>query len=214
MADITQEFTYKLADDYLAQTDDLNKTATWTYEGRDKLWLEINKETGELDNTGYFKEEDGGGDIPTDPHLEIICVDCTIDPLICSLVGADKDRDYAELPQYSETLPDGNVYERPDPVTPDHTYNINTAVYDRETGTWTMDWYKTWRTWDDLLLQRDNDLKQVKKEIKAAAEDAPESYHTALQDYKTELENFETTWAGYEEDHQAIKVIVPLHPFK
>lgn len=214
MANITQEFTYKLADDYLAQTDDLGKTATWTYEGRDKLWLEINRETGELDNTGYFKEEEGGGDVPTDPHLEVICVDCTIDPLICSLVGADKDRDYAELPQYTEELPDGSTYSRPDPVTPDHTYDINTAVYDKETETWSMDYYKTWRTWEEVIADRDNLLKEVKKEVKAAIEDSPASYVEALQAHQTALENLETTWAGYEEDHQAIKVIVPLHPFK
>ena len=213
MANITKEFTYNLADDYLAQTDDLGKTATWTYEGRDKLWLEINKETGALDNTGYFKEEEGGGDVPTDAHLEVICVDCSIDPLICCLVGADADRDYATLPQYTETLPDGSVYERPDPVTPDHTYDIKTAVYDKDTGTWTMDFYKTWKTWDDIIADRNNLLKELNKEIKAAV-DAPESYRNALNDHKAALESLETTWAGYEEDHQCIKVQMPQHPFK
>ena len=42
---ISQTFTYDLPDDYLLTTNNLKKTGTWTYNGPDKIWVFVNKET-------------------------------------------------------------------------------------------------------------------------------------------------------------------------
>ena len=60
MAKISKIFSYNLADDYLAQTNDLQKTALWTYNGPDKVWVFIDNETKKVfDNTYYTAEMDG-----------------------------------------------------------------------------------------------------------------------------------------------------------
>ena len=41
----TKTFTYKLPDDYLAQTDNLGLTADWTYEGPRFLFVFVSRET-------------------------------------------------------------------------------------------------------------------------------------------------------------------------
>jgi len=45
---ITTSFTYNLPDEYLAQTSELNKTATLTYSGPHKLFVFVDRETGLL----------------------------------------------------------------------------------------------------------------------------------------------------------------------
>ena len=213
MTDITIEFTYNIADDYLSLTNDDGNTGTWTYTGPDQIWVEINSDTGILDNTGFFTLEEGGADITLPEELELVCVDSNIDPLFCTLVGASELIDYETLTQYTETLPNGNVYNRPADPAPDHTYNVDTATYDRSTQQWSYDWFSTWTTWDAIVLRRNSLLKEVKKEI-AAMTDAPDAVTTLLNDFKLELENLETTWSAYTADKDCIKVQLPKHPLK
>ena len=44
----TKQFTYKVPDDYLAQTDSLGLTATWTYDGPRWLFVFVDKASGKL----------------------------------------------------------------------------------------------------------------------------------------------------------------------
>jgi hypothetical protein len=212
MADIEKTFIYEIADTYLAQTNNEGKTATWTYTGPNKIWLEIVSETGKLDNTGYFVEEEGAPDIPTDPHLELVCVDCAVDPLVCSLVGADTPKDYSTLPQYSEELPNGNTYERPDPQSPDHTYDVNSGHYNKETLEWTFDWFKPWTTLEKKLKERDVFLEIVDQELRIGT-DMPESRRTALTEYRKSLEDLEITWEDYLTPERVHMIEFPEHPF-
>jgi hypothetical protein len=213
MTTITKEFTYNLADDYLALTNAEGRTGTWTYVGPDQIWLEIHSDTGALDNTGFFTIEEDGPNIPVPEGIELVCVDCNINPLLCTLVGADEVKDYALLPQHTEDLPNGNTYSRPADPTPDHTYNVDTAVYDSLTQEWSYEWFSTWTTWDNIVSRRNMLLREVKKEILALT-DAPDAVVNMLNAYKDELENLETTWAAYTADKDCIKVQLPQHPIK
>ena len=213
MANITKTFEYDLADTYLAQTNDQQLSAQWTYEGPDKIWLEIVSETGALDNTGYFLEEEGAPDIPTDPHLELVCVDCAVDTLVCALVGADTPKDYSTLPQYSEELPNGNTYERPDPQTPDHTYAPMTGHYDKETEEWTCGWFQPWMTVEKVKADRDDRLEVVNQELNNLS-DLPENMVTTLTEYKNKLTNMETEWADYLTPLKCHMIELPEHPYR
>jgi hypothetical protein len=212
MANITKTFIYDLADTYLAQTNEQNRSATWTYEGPDKIWLEINKETGALDNTGFFVENEDPENIPTDPHLEIVCVDCAIDPLVCVLAGADTPKDYSTLPQYSEELPNGNTYERPDPQTPDHTYDPMTGHYDKETQEWTFGWFQPWTTIEKIKIEKDVRMDIVTRELHNLT-DMPESMISTLEEYKQKLVDLETTWEDYLSPERVHMIELPEHPF-
>ena len=209
MATITREFTYKLADDYLAQTGDLNKTAQWTYVGPEEFWIFVETETGKLKNTNIFTKEMNGDVIPTPVDSTKLHISANLLPLLATLLGASEYVDGALLPQYTESLPDGNTYSRPADPMPDHTYDITEATYDFDTNTWNFPWKKTWVTWEDLITTRDRALSEIEPTLRNIG-DYPESLQTKLQTYKTALENLETTWAGI----AAYKVHLPVHPIK
>lgn len=207
MANIKKIFTYNLADDYLAQTNKLQKTALWTYDGPDKIWVFINNETKKLESTTYFTAETDGPTIPTPLGCTKLEINCSNNALIATLVGACTPVDGASLPQYSETLPNGEVYERPLHPMPDHTFEINDATYDFDIDEWTLPWKQTWVTWEQLIERRDALLKDVSIEMTNIS-DYPTSLQTAFADYKKALEDLETTWDGY----AAYKVWMPVHP--
>jgi hypothetical protein len=207
MAKISKIFSYNLADDYLAQTNDLQKTALWTYNGPDKVWVFIDNETKKLFNTTYYTAEMNGADIPTPEGTTKLEINCANNGLIGTLLGACDPIDGSTLPQFSETLPNGEIYERPMSPMPDHTYEINDATYDFNTDEWTLPWKQTWVTWEQLISRRDGLLTDVTIEMRNVR-DLPESIQTLFDAYKLELENLETNWEGY----PAYKVWIPVHP--
>ncbi len=207
MTRIAKLFTYDLADDYLAQTNDLRKTASWTYSGPDRIWMFLDAETNKPFGTNFYTLEEDGPTIPTPEGCIKLEIDCSSNPLFCTLIGASDHVDGGSLPQYSENLPNGEVYTRPESPMPDHTYDFNGAEYNPETQTWSYPWKATWVTWDDIRRVVATQLTEVTLEI-AKLTDMPTSVRSKLIAYKEELENFETTWAGID----AYKVWLPVHP--
>jgi hypothetical protein len=208
MARISRLFTYDLADDYLAQTNTLKKSGTWTYQGPDRIWVFLNTETNKLDSTIFYTLEEDGPNIPSPLGCTKLEIDCNSNPLFCTLIGASDHVDGGALPQYSEVLPNGELYTRPMDPMPDHTYDFNNATYDPTTNQWSYPWKETWVTWDDIRSIVQTQLSEVEVELRKLS-DLPSSMRTRLEAYKTELENFETTWAGID----AYKVWRPVHPF-
>jgi len=207
MTRISRIFTYDLADDYLAQTNNLRKTGTWTYKGPDRIWMFVDTETNRPFGTNFYTLEENGPDIPTPLGCTKLEIDCSSNPLFCTLIGASDHVDGGSLPQYSEDLPNGEVYTRPLAPMPDHTYEFNNALYDPETQTWSYPWKETWITWDDIRTVVASQLTEINLELSKLT-DMPPSLLAKLTAYKTELENFETTWAGVD----AYKVWLPRHP--
>lgn len=207
MAIIRRVFTYTLADDYLAQTADLNKSAQWTYVGPDEFWIFLFKDSGKPRCYNFFTKEMDGDVIPTPEDCIKYYVDANVEPLLATLIGASEYVDGALLPQYTELLPNGETYSRPLNPMPDHTYDINEMYYDFNLKKWIFPFKKTWVEWDQLLQVRDFHLNQVTLKLNRV-DDFPPSIVAKLQAYKTELENLETTWAGV----AAYKVWVPVPP--
>lgn len=207
MTKIKKVFEYNVTDDYLEDTFDLRRTAQWTYEGPDKIWVELDPNTNTLKMPSFKTKEEDGDVYPVEPGYERLCIDCSVDPLFCTLIGASVDVDYSTLPQTSETLPNGNIFERPDPQTPDHVYDMETAVYNPDDNSWSYGTVQTWVTWENLISKRDQQLDMVTKQIRNLG-DMPSGLKDALTAYKKELEDLETTWEGY----PAYKVQVPNNP--
>jgi hypothetical protein len=207
MTRISRTFTYDLADDYLAQTSELRKSASWTYNGPDRIWVFLDNETNKLYGTNFYTLEEDGPSIPSPLGCTKLEINCQANPLFCTLVGASDHVDGDALPKYSEDLPNGEVYTRPLNPMPDHTYEFNDAEYNPRTQQWSYPWKKTWVTWDDIRSVVASQLSQVETELRGLS-DLPSSLRTMLETYKTELENFETTWAGID----AHKVWLPIHP--
>jgi|688.fasta_scaffold161764_2 hypothetical protein len=157
MNKITHTFTYDLPDDYLAQTNILGKVATWTYNGPDKIWIFLDKETNKIVGN-FLTEDDKGGEIPVPLDQYRIEIDPTVDPIIATLVGADELPDYATLEQYTEELPCGNTYTRPLCPPPDHTYELLDITYDVENSTFVtpLPWKQPHITWDGIRQWRNH----------------------------------------------------------
>lgn len=207
MAIIRRVFTYTLADDYLAQTADLNKSAQWTYVGPDEFWIFILKDSGKPRCYNFFTKEMDGDIIPIPEDCIKYHVDANAEPLLATLIGASEYVDGATLPQYTEELPNGEIYSRPLDPMPDHTYDITEMYYDFNTKTWVFPFKKTWVEWSDLIARRDVALQAVTLKLSKIA-DLPSSIRAPLEEYKSALENLETTWAGIE----AYKVWMPEAP--
>lgn len=207
MATIKRVFTYNLADDYLAQTNSLNKTAQWTYVGPDEFWIYLLKENGKPRDYNFFTKEMNGDTIPTPIDCVKYHVKASNEPLLATLLGASEMVDGNTLPQFTETLPNGETYSRPKNPMPDHTYEIADMYYDFDTETWHFPWKKTWIEWEDLLKVRDGLLEELAVTLRNVT-DFPASIQEKLLNYKSELENIETIWAGY----PAYKVWMPEKP--
>lgn len=187
-----QTFTYALTDEYLSQTDELKRIGTWTYTGPDKLWIFIDKETKKIKSRFHYTERDNGADTPT-PHDSLkIFIDATVNPLIASMIHNEVN--YAELPQFEETLPDGSIYAYPDPVAPDHTYELTEIQYDEGTQQFVtpFPWKNPHRNWEDFIQMRNNYL--IQSDTKFA--NAPEKDKAAWLEYRQILRDLPEVMKG------------------
>lgn len=208
MGKISKTFTYNIADDYLAQTNDLGKTATWTYDGEDKLWVFVDKETNMLRNTHYLTAAEDGETYPTPLDMHKVMIDCEANPLLCTLLGADEHKDYNELPQIEETLPDGNVYARPAFTTPDHTYEVREIKYNPETGEFEepYPWKKPWMTWEDVRAHRNMKLTVSDDHV---VEDMPPALRAQWEEYRQKLRDLPQVYGA-----SSGSEIPPVEPHK
>jgi Cu/Ag efflux protein CusF len=195
MANISVTFNYDLPDDYLAQTNKMGKSGTWTYVGPDTIWIHINKETLTLNPGVYKTVDDGGDDYPHPIDCYVVKVDCSQDPLIACLVRAEDGVDYGSLPQYSETLPDGTVYKRPATPPPDHTYEASQVTYNPETGKFVKPypWKQPHMTWAGIRAWRQGLLTSSDHAI---ASDVPSTLRNGWKTYRNTLRNLPQDHGG------------------
>ena len=186
MTKISVPFEYKLADDYLAQTGDLDNKGNWTYDGEDKIWVFVDKMTNKLRHTHYLTEAENGADVPEPADMYKVMLDCNENPLLCTLFGADEHKDYNDLEQLVEELPDGYTYSRPKDPTPDHTYEIMDVTYNSETGKFNepYPWKKPFMTWEDKRQMRN--IKLLVSDDKELP-DMPEALRNAWAEYRQKL---------------------------
>lgn len=179
-------FIYNAPDDYLYQTSELGKTGNWVYNGPDKIWVFINKEALVYEGR-YLTEKEDGATVPTPEHQYKVEIDCSSNPLLCTIIGADQVRDYNLLDQYEEVMPDGTVYSRPLTPPPDHTYELTEIKYDPATNTFVepYPWKKPHMDWDLMRMWRNNQLMAT--DHQGAVSDMPESVKAKWDEYRQAL---------------------------
>jgi hypothetical protein len=183
---INVPFIYDAPDDYLSQTNALGKTGNWVYNGPDKIWTFVNKEALIYEGR-YLTEKDDGANVPTPEHQYKVEIDCSTNPLLCTIIGADEIRDYNLLDQYEETMPDGKVYNRPLTPPPDHTYELQEIIYNPGTGDFNKPypWKKPHMHWDLMRLWRNNQLAAT--DHQGAAYDMPAGLKAQWDEYRQAL---------------------------
>jgi hypothetical protein len=185
-------FTYNIPDEYLHQTNDLGKTATWTYTGPDKMWIFVDNETNKILSRFHYTERDNGAEVPTPEGMTKILVDANEDPLLASLLHNEVD--YFSLGRHETTLPDGSVYWHTDPLPPDHAYELIDIEYDTETNKLKKPypWKKPHITWEELIDVRNNMLRLSDSKYRVASpEELPE-----WEEYRQKLRDLTTTFNG------------------
>ena len=194
MAKISKTFTYNIADDYLAQTNDLGKTNSWTYDGHDKIYAFFYKENGKYAGR-FLTPDDNGADYPTPLDQYKFEIDATENPLLCCILGADEVRDYTFLPQYEEELPCGGVYIRPLAPPPDHTYELSELVYDPDLNDVVKPypWKKPHVTWTDIRTHRNQLLLSSDNAI---TDDMPAATKAKWEEYRQKLRDIPQTYGA------------------
>ena len=192
MADLTtntiieKTFTYDVPDDYLSTDRTLNKTATHTYKGPNKIWVFVDNETNKYVGPWLTEAEDGA-DVPTPLHKTKVMVDCETDPIICQIIGADilHRTPYDDLEQHSETLPDGRVYTRVKDTPPDHTHDHTELTWSPENQGWILPGFREPHvTWHDLRKWRNASLTATDSTV---TDDTPDSHRLPWEEFRQQL---------------------------
>jgi len=183
---IVKTFTYDIADAYLHQTNSLKRTAQWTYKGPRYLWTFVDLSTNKIMSRFHYTERDNGADVPTPPGQLKVMIDAAVLPEIASCIH--NEINYGDLPQTTETLPDGSTYGHSNPIPPDHTYELTEIQYNSTTGQFIKPypWKKAHMDWETLKATRNSMLSASDKKIimsTDAAEKADwETYRQKLRD--------------------------------
>lgn len=219
---ITQAFTYDVPDDYVGQTNVDGNTATADYNGPDKIWVFIDRDTGRSDTSRLILTDEEDGENYPVPHDQYkVKINCATDPVLCSLFDAKVEWDTVQgQTNLVVALPDGTTYERPTPTDVDHTYELDECEYNMDgvltgdsyddSGTWTMEWKQPWTSWDQLIIVRNNMLTGSDSKI---ADDMPAATKQAWLDYRQELRDLPALFGhGTDSEFPAYMVNFPVEP--
>lgn len=202
---ITKTCTYNVPDDYLHQTNLLNKTGSYEYTGPDKLWIFVDETTGKPHSGQVFTIKDDGDEIATPPGLVKVFVDASVDTVMASMIW--RHHDYSSLPTITETLPDGSTYTRNEPQPPDHTYEFMECVYNIATNSWVQPfpWKQPHINWDQLRAARTSllaasDQVLVTKLLTTEQRAEFEVYRQKLRDLPTVMAGVDPWKVAFPED--------------
>jgi hypothetical protein len=189
---IVKTFTYAIADAYLYQTSRLQKTAEWTYKGPRYLWIFIDENTHRITARFHYTERDNGETVPTPAGMIKVKVDAAVNPDIASLLH--NEYIYGDLPHTLEHLPENTTYGHPDPIPPDHTYELTEIEYDLANHRFKKPypWKKPHMDWETLLNARNVALGT--SDVKLAQ--APADQRAAWETYRQKLRDLPDTFRG------------------
>jgi len=204
---VETEFTYKIPDDFRAETFELGKTGTYTYKGPRYLTFEIDKETGR--ETGWCLIYPEELERPTPLNVERVRVDCsnTENGLLCEIAndqGSKESQKFKLLRQWEMHYESPEGYRnlvRPVEYEPrdiydefNITYNFETKEFNVPIHTWATDMDVN-VTWDDIRKYRDDLLKGSDGAI---AEDMPDSIKNSWKAYRQLLRDLPVALAEFE----------------
>ena len=210
----SKTFTYKVPDDYLAQTDALGLTASWTYDGPRWLFVFVDKASGKLlpsQSCMAFNRQPNSGDIEhantragVDEIAVLIDMNSPTDEeaIIASIYFGKDTGKAAGYPQkeYKIAGDDTVHYERPDPISPDHAYAADEIEYDQAAGAWKspLPWFKPWITMEQHKAARDGLVADAQANLDAEATEnggqgnLTDQQRAALQAFIAELNGLYT----------------------
>ena len=214
----TKTFTYKVPDDYLAQTDDLGLTATWTYDGPRWLFVFVDKASGKLQPSQSCITMNRP---PTTGDAEMAQARAGVDQIavqidmnsptdeeavIASIYFGKDTGKAAGYPQkeYKVSGDDTVHYERPDPISPDHAYAADEIEYDQAAGDWKspLPWFKPWITMEQHKAARDGLMADAQACLDAEATEnggqgnLTDQQRAALEGFVAELGALYTKFAS------------------
>lgn len=198
---ITKTFSYDIPDEYLAQTAKLKKKATATYNGPDKMFVFVSKEDGLLHTSQSFVPTSGKPSekesVDIRAGIDQVAVllnpaENELDALIASFyIGIDTTPE-SGYPQKEYALEDGVVYyTRPDPTSPDHTYEVSQIKYDLENENWItpFPWKLPHINMEQHMSARDGILSATEFDLAENGNLYTEKMKDVLLQYIDELKN-------------------------
>jgi len=205
MSKITLEFTYNLPDERFAATNNLNKTATWTYHGPEKFYIYLSSTTNKITDNPALPYEKIRDNCPVKQGMYSFLVNAKQYPLVATLFYPSESHNTVGLENI--LLPDGRTFQEDFPLRPTDCYYKNDIEFDRTTNSFIEPYPFATNdvTWDDIRNMRDMYLTISDKRIN---EDAPDSVNQPWIEYRQALRDLPTVWA----DRPAYSIIFPDAP--
>ena len=206
MDNIKKKITYDMPDEYLAQTSDLGLTGEWDYDGPEKIYVFIDKETNKMVPHYSFRiHKDEVTQEEMDTEMDVVTgLDCyhapvefDKDPLLLAAL-ADDAKLAVDLPQKTYTLPGETepFYSRPDPLQPDHVIDLGDIEWDPTKNEWKKPF--PWRKPHIIREQFEAAHAGILAQTKAISTSKfTASQKTRWNAFVTEFENVTTKFADY-----------------
>jgi hypothetical protein len=201
MKKIQFDFQYNIPDEYLHQTNKLNLSASWDYDGPEYMWVFVCKDTGkfnyelfyiyhDIDNSEQSKEF---ADLKAGKLNKAILIEAKKQPIIASLFF---EVDFSNLPQKEYKINNEIYYSRPKIMPPIETYEVNEIFYDLKKNQWIepFAWKKPYITSEELELARINIIKGI--ELDLSNDQISVELKNKLIEFKTSLEEIPKKFAG------------------
>lgn len=193
MENITKEFTYNLADDQYAQTNDNLNTGTLVYNGPSRKFFVVDAETNKLTGATISEIEFQTFN-SSNTEVYAVEVNCDSETLICALEPGSINPD--DVPNLTEDVPGSNIpYVRDNPALPDHTYEMHEITYDRANRSFIkpFPWKQPYVTWEMKIAIRNVNLFAADRTL---TDDLPESLYAQVAEYKQYLRDFTVTFGA------------------
>lgn len=185
MENITQEFTYAIADELYSQTTVQQRTARLTYNGPEKKYLIFDADTNIATGSETTKEQYDTQD--PDNSLYIVEVDCNEETLVCAIFERMNIESFNGVELLEEEI-DGNIapVEYHEPPLPFETYDMREIRYNRLEGSFVKPFIMTrdLADWDSIIDNRNNALAGTDHRV---TDDLPEALYTKITDYRNYL---------------------------
>lgn len=208
---VTKSFTYNIADSLYETTNSLNKTASATYEGPDRVWVFVKNDSGEIsiDSPPLTSQEDGGS-VPVPLGTTRVEVTAENDIVVLAMLK-ENHVTYADTSMITENLPDGNTIEYNNSPALSQTYDISNLRYNLDSNTWTgFDFITSGVTWEYVIARRNTALLGSDGKI---SPDMPDSVKQPWIEYRQALRDLPVTYGkGTDSEVEAWKVEFPNPP--
>jgi hypothetical protein len=209
ITEITTSFTYSIADEIFGTATTLNRTATSSYTGPDRVWVFVDADTGiiALEN-GIKTTQDDGGELPIPFGTRRVEVTAADDPAILGLLQHHLCT-IQDQTVVSEELPDGTTITFDGVAGINDTYDLDKLSHN---GTaWVLPALSELaQTWDDIIHVRNNSLLASDGKI---SPDMPDAVKQPWLDYRAALRALPATFNRGEADETAPwKITLPTPP--